>query len=198
VRKRKRNDDAEDMFADATPPVARITPEDIQGKEFGVARMGGYRHHEVDEFLDDLTRAMGELIEENERLRRSTPPAAAAAGADLQPFLERERDFLRALGELVQGHMEEVRTMARGAGRGATQPSSIADAPDARQDAAAPMAEPQPVTPPEPAVAAAPEPADGGPDAAPPTEPINVVETEPAAASRDEGGLRELFWGEDD
>ena len=224
MKKRKRKDDAsaEEMFSEPPTPVVRLTPEDIQQKEFGVARMGGYRHHEVDEFLDELTRAMGELIEENERLRRADPApsplpvgdapraGSAAPGAGVQPFLERERDFLRALGELVQEHMEQVRAMARavptqgdpaaGAAPAAPEPAEgaapAAPEPSDRHERRAEAASPAP----QPAVdAPAPEPPADAPAQARPTEPINVMEAEPAVAGRnEEGGLRELFWGEDD
>ena len=54
----------------ASTPTGRITPLDVQQKEFRVARFGaGYRMREVDEFLDQVTDAMSALVAENERLR---------------------------------------------------------------------------------------------------------------------------------
>lgn len=214
MKKRKKKGDvsAEEMFSEPSPPVTRITPEDIQQKEFGAARMGGYRHHEVDEFLDELTRAMGELIEENERLRAAegsaapspAAPTASTAGAGpggaagLQPFLERERDFLRALGELVQGHMEQVRAMARGATGERDAGEAVAGSPAVEPAPSEPSGSSEAGTG-RLAMRAPSEPPAAAPPAAPPTEPVHLVESEPAVAGRTEdGGLRELFWGEDD
>lgn len=71
---------------DATPPppvassVPRITPEDIQAKEFRIARFRGYKERDVDEFLDQLTLTWGSVIEENRRLR-GTAGAPAPIGS---------------------------------------------------------------------------------------------------------------------
>ena len=48
---------------------ARLTPIDIQQKEFRVSRFGGYKMRDVDEFLDQITDAFGALTAEVERLR---------------------------------------------------------------------------------------------------------------------------------
>jgi DivIVA domain-containing protein len=132
----------------------RITPTDIQQKEFQVARFGaGYRMREVDEFLDQVTDALSALVAENERLLRgSGDPGAASKGAPVRPaadesdraaveaFLRREKGFLQDLGGLVQEHAEELRSMVRAARQSTLGP-------------AAPREEP----PVEPAAAAAPE-----------------------------------------
>lgn len=105
----------------------RITPLDVQEKEFRVARFGsGYRVREVDEFLDQVTDALSALTEENERLLRGAgdrvPPSSApsirpaADGSDraaVDAFLRREKGFLQDLGGLVQAHAEELRSMIR-------------------------------------------------------------------------------------
>jgi len=218
MKKRKKKDEEASgaaMFSEAPVSTPRITPEDIQHKEFGVARMGGYRHHEVDEFLDDLTRAMGELIQENERLRHDAPstpttsPAVTQSSgpAMIQPFLERERDFLRSLGELVQAHMDQVRTMARSIpARDEEAPSSPSTSTSTIPSSQGSGAADESAT--EPDHAAQPPAASAGTELGPapvsravppPTEQIHVGEAQPAAAARgDEGGLRELFWGEDE
>ena len=39
-----------------------VTPLEIQQKEFAVARFGGYKMRDVDEFLDELTESVGALV----------------------------------------------------------------------------------------------------------------------------------------
>jgi DivIVA domain-containing protein len=46
----------------------RLSPDDIQAKEFRIARFRGYKEREVDEFLDEITIAWTALLEENRRL----------------------------------------------------------------------------------------------------------------------------------
>jgi DivIVA domain-containing protein len=51
----------------------RVTPFDVQGREFEVARfLGGYRMREIDEYLDDVTDMLARLDAENEALRGSS------------------------------------------------------------------------------------------------------------------------------
>jgi DivIVA domain-containing protein len=112
-------------------PAGRITPQDVQQKEFRVARFGaGYRMREVDEFLDQVTDAMSALVAESERLRQGSADPASASGRPSAPpsvpspaddagltavdaFLRREKGFLQDLGGLVQAHAEELRSMVR-------------------------------------------------------------------------------------
>ena len=55
------------------PDGERVTPFDIQGREFGVARfLGGYKMREIDEYLDDVTDMLTRLDAENEALRGSS------------------------------------------------------------------------------------------------------------------------------
>jgi DivIVA domain-containing protein len=122
----------------------RITPQEVQQKEFRVARFGaGYRMREVDEFLDQVTDAMTALVAENERLLQasmsggvrsdlpssspSAPPAVDDAGrAAVEAFLRRERGFLQDLGALVQTHAEELRSMVRDVRRDVARPAGSA------------------------------------------------------------------------
>ena len=105
-------------------PTAKLSPFDVQQKEFRVARFGaGYRMREVDEFLDHVTDALTALIAENERLQRTAAmrPAAPAVGgpagdgdqAAVDAFLRSEKGFLQDLGVLVQSHAAELKTMVR-------------------------------------------------------------------------------------
>jgi DivIVA domain-containing protein len=110
----------------SSAPTGRITPSDVQEKEFRVARFGaGYRVREVDEFLDQVTDALSALTAENERLLRgagdrvpaSSPPSPRptdeSGRAAVDAFLRREKGFLQDLGGLVQAHAEELRSMIR-------------------------------------------------------------------------------------
>ena len=180
---KKKDTTSESASVWGSVPGAGITPQEVQQKEFRVARFGaGYRMREVDEFLDQVTDAMSALAAENERLLRgsaegipranppSDPPsrqASALSAADdagraaVEAFLRRERGFLQDLGALVQTHAEELRSMVR----------------DVRRDIGAPAAaeprskgssvEPAPVieTEPEPEIiGAAAEPEESSPD----------------------------------
>src|ERR1700675_1347710 len=90
MKKPKKDDkgaeDAQD-FAGVPAPTT-ITSADIQQKEFGVSRFGGYRMRDVDEFLDRVTESMTKLADENQRLR-SAPglPAAVVSPAIGAPDL---------------------------------------------------------------------------------------------------------------
>jgi DivIVA domain-containing protein len=155
---KKKDTTSDEGSAWGSAPAGRITPQDVQQKEFRVARFGaGYRMREVDEFLDQVTDAMSALVAESERLQRgsadpgsasgrpsappSRPPSADDAGRTaVDAFLRREKGFLQDLGGLVQTHAEELRSMVR----------------DVRRDAPAPVADTAPVE--EPAVESAPTP----------------------------------------
>ena len=55
------------------PDEERVTPLDVQGREFEIARfLGGYRMREIDEYLDDVTDMLARLDAENEALRGSS------------------------------------------------------------------------------------------------------------------------------
>ena len=140
---KKKDTTSDEGSAWGSAPAGRITPQDVQQKEFRVARFGaGYRMREVDEFLDQVTDAMSALVAESERLRRGSAdrgsasarpsaPASLPASAEdagrtaVDAFLRREKGFLQDLGGLVQTHAEELRSMVREVRRDA--PASAAD-----------------------------------------------------------------------
>lgn len=134
---KKKDTTSDEGSAWGSAPAGRITPQDVQQKEFRVARFGaGYRMREVDEFLDQVTDAMSALVAESERLRRGSAdrgsaPASLPASTDdagrtaVDAFLRREKGFLQDLGGLVQTHAEELRSMVREVRRDA--PASAAD-----------------------------------------------------------------------
>jgi DivIVA domain-containing protein len=168
---------------DPASPAKRVTPDDVQRKEFGTARVRvGYLMHEVDEFLDEITDTLSSLASENERLRdqlaaspgagapiAAPPPVARPADrAAVEAFLQREKAFLQSLGSLVQEHAEELRGMVRAARSGPIAPS---EEPDVRSAAA----------PAEPETAAAP-----APTPEPESEPERAPEAPIVAAAADE------------
>ena len=59
-----------------------ISPLDIQQKEFRVARFGGYKMRDVDEFLDQVTESMSAA-------RRGERAAAQGGGAAPRPWSAR-------------------------------------------------------------------------------------------------------------
>lgn len=96
--KDKRPEDAQD-FAGMPAPTT-ITSADIQQKEFGVSRFGGYRMRDVDEFLDRVTESMTKLADENQRLRSATGlPVAVVSPAIGAPDLA---DTSRQADEIIE------------------------------------------------------------------------------------------------
>ena len=166
----RKKDEASDVGSDWSAPVGgRVTPQDVQQKEFRVTRVGaGYRMREVDEFLDQITDTLSALIAENDRFRAvgGAPPSSSGAERGPAPtavgpadrgavdaFLQREKEFLQDLGGLVQAHAEELRSMIRAAKADAAAPAAVAEpAPDAE-----PAPAPEPVAA-EPMAEVAPEP----------------------------------------
>jgi DivIVA domain-containing protein len=149
--------------------------------------------------LDDVSRQADEIIQraraEASRILSDARATSASSGvpvaasdedrAAVQAFLEREREFLRSLAELVQGHAEGIKGMVRQARRSVPAPAPASPEPDttgshvAADDADATQAIERP------------------------DEPIRIEEPEPATANSAEAdragdaSLRELFWGEE-
>jgi DivIVA domain-containing protein len=175
---KKKDTTSDEGSAWGSAPAGRITPQDVQQKEFRVARFGaGYRMREVDEFLDQVTDAMSALVAETERLRQGSvdsgsasgrpsappslpPPADDAGRTAVDAFLRREKGFLQDLGGLVQTHAEELRSMVR----------------EVRRDVPAPVADSSPVE--EPAVEPAPTPV-SSPEASPGPSPSTELDAPP-------------------
>lgn len=66
MRKKKRDAQEAGFTAPATRP--RLTPIDVQQKEFRLA-FRGYNERDVDEFLDLVTEELAAYTEENRRLQ---------------------------------------------------------------------------------------------------------------------------------
>jgi cell division initiation protein len=221
MRKKKRDTQEAGFTTPGTRP--RLTPIDVQQKEFRLA-FRGYNERDVDEFLDLVTEELTAYTEENRRLQdradsnveslggadvtwasreaegileRARADAAstvaeaeeraaailAAAGAGpadprgvIAPYLNREREFLQSLGQLVQQHADSVRRMVRSAKeQAATPPASGGDVDEV------------------PRVRI--EPTRAKPTAAP-IQPRAEDARDDSAPGRHRS-VRELFWGED-
>jgi DivIVA domain-containing protein len=73
---------------------SRLTPIDVQQKEFRVSRFGGYKMRDVDEFLDHITDTFTALTVENDRLR--TGAAAPVVGSPDLDSVARQADEIIA------------------------------------------------------------------------------------------------------
>ena len=182
--KKKDGDEAQEQAppmpaAATTPEPKRLTPVDVQQKEFRLA-VRGYNEREVDEFLDEVTEEMARLHAENTRLRAevetrggSVPePSAAAATpvpstpAALHAFVAREQEFLKQLAGLIQEHARGVKEARR---RASGDDGPVIDLANA-----------------------APEEANGSG-----ARPAVAFETTGAGAGEEDRSVRELFWGEE-
>ena len=220
MRKKKRDTQEAGFTTPATRP--RLTPIDVQQKEFRLA-FRGYNERDVDEFLDLVTEELAAVTEENRRLQdHGEPNLASGGGADvtwasreaegileraradaastvaeaeeraaailaaagvgpadprgvIAPYLNREREFLQSLGQLVQQHADSVRRMVRSAKEQAATPSAAGEDVDEPRV----RVEPAPVKP----VAA-------------PVQP-RAEEARGDSAPGRHRSVRELFWGED-
>jgi DivIVA domain-containing protein len=184
--KKKDRDEAQEHVppmptAATTPETKRLTPVDVQHKEFRLA-VRGYNEREVDEFLDEVTEEFARLYAENTRLRAEVetrggpapapspaavaPEPVASTPAALHAFVAREQEFLKQLAGLIQEHARAVKEARRRA-RGMDDP--VIDLANA--------------APPEPMESV--------------TRPAVAFETTGAGSGEEDRTVRELFWGED-
>ncbi|HYU94022.1 MAG TPA: DivIVA domain-containing protein [Actinomycetota bacterium] len=226
MRKKKQDTQEAGFTTPATRP--RLTPIDVQQKEFRLA-FRGYNERDVDEFLDLVTEELAAVTDENRRLQdHGEPNLASGGGADvtwasreaegileraradaastvaeaeeraaailaaagvgpadprgvIAPYLNREREFLQSLGQLVQQHADSVRRMVRSAKEQAAAPS-----PGARSSAREDVDEGSRVRI---------QPAGNKPAPASPQPRAEDAQTEPAPGRH--RSVRELFWGEE-
>jgi DivIVA domain-containing protein len=119
---RKKTDQSDDTFADPAA-VPRLSPMDVQQKEFGVTRVGGgYKMRDVDEFLDQLTTSMTALVEENRRLKEQAGSGAMIGAPDLDAVSRQADEIIRrARDEAAQivRDAQAAATVAGAAGHGA-------------------------------------------------------------------------------
>lgn len=79
---------------EASATRSRLTPIDVQQKEFRVSRFGGYKMRDVDEFLDHITDTFTALTVENDRLRSGA--AAPVVGSPDLDSVARQADEIIA------------------------------------------------------------------------------------------------------
>jgi DivIVA domain-containing protein len=100
-------------------PRSRLTPIDVQQKEFRVSRFGGYKMRDVDEFLDQITDTLTALT--TERDRRPTP---AAGPLTASPNLD---DVARQADEIIaRARADAARIIAEAKATGAGSAVSAA------------------------------------------------------------------------
>jgi DivIVA domain-containing protein len=98
VKRRKEKFDAPAPFADLEPASRpRLTPDDVQTKEFRLA-FRGYHEGDVDEFLDHVTEDLAALHEENKRLREQVGDPLGGP-VDLKAAEERAERIVREARE---------------------------------------------------------------------------------------------------
>jgi DivIVA domain-containing protein len=120
AKKRRRDEDTAPVSA--TGEAKRITPVDIQQREFRLA-FRGYHEGEVDQFLDELTEEVARLYAENKRLReeldfKRTERLDAHATGDADALLRHAREEAARI-------LEEARARASTMGAGYPQPGSL-------------------------------------------------------------------------
>jgi cell division septum initiation protein DivIVA len=186
--------DVDEFLDQITDSLSALIAENARLREAGHTGGAGVGSGgEVEDARREAERILAEARERAAQIGSGAaavrPVTSAEDAAAVQAFLRKERDFLRSLGSLVQGHAEEMKGMARDA----RPPSNRASASTGEETG---------------------EPASGGPDPeataamsqeeleSDDPEPIRVAEPEPAASrhaeeAKREGSLRDLFWGEE-
>jgi DivIVA domain-containing protein len=136
VRRRKREAEtptpSAPAAADAGEPATlaearRITPIDIQQKEFRVA-VRGYHEGDVDRFLDEVTEEMARLYAENKRLREDlefsrTTRHDVSAGTEANALLRRAREEAARIMAEAREAAQRLGAAGPGAGAGAAAPA---------------------------------------------------------------------------
>ena len=106
-------------------PSSRLTPMEIQQKEFRVSRFGGYKMRDVDEFLDQITDTFSAMSAEIERLRAGG--AAPVVGSPDLDDVSRQADEIiaRARAEATRITAEARAAASGGAGGGSAERSAV-------------------------------------------------------------------------
>lgn len=218
MRKRKR--ESADDAPSATTTRPRMTPTDIQQKEFRLA-LRGYKERDVDEFLDELTEELAAQIEEGRRLRDQANAGATSTGAgdasrEAEAILTKARE---EAGRIVREAEERAAIIGAGAGASGIDTRAVVapylsrereflqslgqlvqdhaetirgmvQAHRERAETSVSTVRPAAPTAPEPVHVEEPE------EPAPAPEPEPGTPSEPVRAEP-QRSLRELFWGED-
>jgi DivIVA domain-containing protein len=185
--------DVDEFLDQITDSLSGLIAENARLREVGNAGGAGVGSGgEVEDARREAERILAEAREQAARIGSGAavrPVASADDAAAVQAFLRKERDFLRSLGSLVQGHAEEMKGMARDARPPSSRPSASTGEGTGEPASGGPD--------PEATAAMSREELESGDP-----EPIRVAEPEPAAPrhaeeGKREGSLRDLFWGEE-
>ena len=114
-------------LGEAVAAPSRLSPADIQQKEFRVSRFGGYKMRDVDEFLDQITDSFTALTSDVDRLRASG--ASPVVGSPDLGDVARQADEI-----IARARAEAARIVAEAR---TTAASTSASAPNGPQDKAA-------------------------------------------------------------
>ena len=114
-------------LGEAVAAPSRLSPADIQQKEFRVSRFGGYKMRDVDEFLDQITDSFTALTSDVDRLRASG--ASPVVGSPDLGDVARQADEI-----IARARAEAARIVAEAR---TTAASTSAAAPNGPQDKAA-------------------------------------------------------------
>ena len=121
MRKKEKDVAEGDAFVSATPAASTaakpLSPLEIQQKEFGVSRLGGYKMRDVDEFLDQVTDSMSAVLTQNEQLRKGAGVAPVVGTPDLA-------DVNRQADEIIQRARDEAARIVTDAREQATSVSA--------------------------------------------------------------------------
>lgn len=103
----------------------RLTPADIQQKEFRVSRFGGYKMRDVDEFLDQITDSFTALTADVDRLHAGAAPVVGTP--DLGDVARQADEIIaRARAEAARIVAEARATAATGTTAGPNGPQDRA------------------------------------------------------------------------
>jgi cell division initiation protein len=184
-----------DEFLDlVTEELAAFTDENRRLQEHGdpsLASFGGadatWASREAEGILERARADAASIVSEADERAAAILAGAGAGPADprgaIAPYLNREREFLQSLGQLVQQHAESMRRMVRSA----KEQAAAAPSPDAVVPAGEDLDEASQVI--------RIEPAEAEPVAAPVEARTEDAEADPAPGRH--RSVRELFWGED-
>lgn len=118
---RKKKQDQQETVVPVPAAGSRITPVDIQQKEFRLA-FRGYKERDVDAFLDEITEELALYVEENRRLRdgasgaRPVVEAPPPAGGDSADATREAEDILTRAREEAERIVRDAETRAAAAG----------------------------------------------------------------------------------
>jgi DivIVA domain-containing protein len=205
-----------DEVRESTDPARqRLTPAVVQQQVFRRAMLRGYNEQDVDDFLDEITKELTLLLEEQRRLREQLQAGVTAPLAGTGDVAEAKRmadDIVQKArdeaAEIVRRARTEAAASAGGVGASALGPflsqervflqdlskliqshaDIVRDMARARRQTAAgppPSAQPEPPATPQPS-----QPGEQAAKAAP-----TPVTEEPAAAQG--GSVKELFYGDE-